>query len=129
MGVSVEQCKGGNQRHGDGDWRPHRNERQQPEHDDRGGDDRLDERQADIAHRCGEAHDHHHDEGRRHRPDRASAEQARPEADTDHGEDMIEAEERMGKPGRERAMFDRIEMGESGCGCDQGKTERDPESG
>lgn len=42
---------------------------------------------------------------------------ARPTADCDHGEDVIGTEQWMGNTRHEGAVFLRIEMGESGCGC------------
>ncbi len=63
----------------------------------------------------GETGHHRADEGGRHQPDRTSPEQRGPQADGDHGEDVVEAEQRMRDASHEGTVLGGIEMREGGC--------------
>ena len=127
MGMAVEEREDGDERCGRRRVELHRHRDQQPERDDGGKDRRLDERQADAADGKAEARGHGGDEGGGHGPKRPAAGLRGPEADGDHDEDMVEAEERMGEAGHEGAVLLRVEMGEGrrGRGAERGECQRD----
>ena len=63
--------------------------------DERQRDAEFDEGQVDAADAEQEADRHHADEAQRHQPQRAAAEHEGEDADRDHGEDVVEAADRV----------------------------------
>ena len=72
-------------------------------------------RQGEAGHAGGARQRHRGDEARRHQPQRAAAEPGREQADRHHGEDVVEAAERMEEPVDEAcALMARMGRGDGG---------------
>ena len=86
----------------------------------------LDKRQMEAGHAERAAGQHRGDEGGRPEPERAAADQRRPEADGHHGEEMVGAAERVHEAGHEGRAGANVRMregrrGEQRKGDGQGK--------
>ena len=105
MGVAVEQREGADQERPGRGRQPHRHGHDEAEGDDRGEDRRLDEGQPMPASASAKPTAIVPTKAAGTSDERPPAEHRRPEADRDHREDVVEAEQRMGDAGQERAVL------------------------
>ena len=125
MGMAVEEGEDADDGGRCGDRKARRHGDQQAERHDGGEDGRLHEGQSQAGDGASITESHGADEGCRHGPERRTAAGARgdlagPQADRDHGEDMVCAEQRMRDAGHEGAVRLRVKMGKRGCGSGRG---------
>ncbi len=117
MRMTMEQREGADDGGADTGREAHSGRDQQAEGDDGGENRGLDEGQCDAGECQHEAKRHAADKGERHADQRAATDLEGPDADGDHGEDMVGTEERVGDTGRKRAVLGGIEMGKGGRGA------------
>ena len=116
VGVAVEDREEADDDGGDHQRRAQRQHHRDADDQRRGGDADLDagDRHAGDAERAAERH--HQREGDRQQPDRRRAEEGAPEADGDHGRDMVPAEDRVQEAGDEAAAGRLAGVGGGGGG-------------
>jgi len=95
MRITVEQREAGRERHAGGHRPLASGGDQEAQHQHRQGDGGLDLRQYDARPGQPAAHHHRADKGRGHGPQRPPALLCRPQADGDHGEQVVETQQRM----------------------------------
>lgn len=114
VGMAVEEGEDADDGSGRRDGQADGGGDQQAETDDGSKNRGLNEGQADARDGERKAERHRADEGGRNGEKRAATDLRGPEADGDHGEDVVSTEQRMRNTGHEGAMLLRVQVGEGG---------------